>query len=292
MRALSSTFAGADGLALHVRSWHPDVPTRAALAVVHGFGDHSGRYGPLVEALVPAGVAVHAVDLRGHGQSPGPRGHIDAWRQYREDVAGFLAFVHGASEGAPLFLFGHSLGGAIVLELCLRQGSDLQARNGLRGVVASAPALDPIGARRPVLELLSRGLSRVWPRFAVDLHLDRSALSRRLETAEVYAEDPLVHGRVSARTAQETIGALIWIRANAGGWRLPLLVTQGSADRLTAPEASRAFVLAARAGGASDVELRIYEGGYHEPHNDVEAEEAMADLRRWLFAHLPRAGGA
>ena len=286
MRHEQGTFVGADGLRLFRQAWRPDGPPRGAVALVHGFGDHGGRYAPLVEALVGAGLAVEALDLRGHGRSPGPRGHVDAWHQYRQDVERFLFVVRGRTADGPLFLYGHSLGGAIVLELGLRDGAVLERRVDLRGVVASAPALAPIGARRPVLEALSRPLGRVWPTFSVDLHLDRAALSRDVETNDAYADDPLVHGRISARAAREVIDALAWTRAEAAHWRLPLLVIHGTADRLAAPDASRAFVEVARAGGASDVTLRLYAGGFHEPHNDLDAAQAMADVRAWIVTHL------
>ncbi|MGH2467720.1 MAG: lysophospholipase [Candidatus Limnocylindrales bacterium] len=290
MREEEATFAGADGVRLFRRAWLPDGTVLASVAVVHGFGDHAGRYLPLVEALVPAGFAVQALDLRGHGRSPGRRGHIDAWRQYRDDVVALLEVVHASNAVEPLFLYGHSLGGVIALELGLRRGEELRARLGLGGVVASAPALAPIGARRPVLEALSRPLARVWPGFSLDLHIDRSALSRRAAEAAVDADDPLTHGRISARTARETLAALAWTRANAPAWRLPLLIIHGSADRLADPDASRGFAAAARAGGAPDVTLRIYAGGFHEPHHDLEADEALTDVRIWLEAHLAGTG--
>lgn len=290
MREEEASFPGADGLRLFRRAWFPDGAVRASVAVIHGFGDHAGRYLPLVAALVPAGFAIQALDLRGHGRSPGQRGHIDAWGQYRDDVLALMEVVQASDAARPLFLYGHSLGGVIALELGLRRGEELRARLGLLGVVASAPALAPIGARRPFLEALSRPLARVWPGFSLDLHLDRRALSRRVDEVAAVAEDPLTHSRITARTAQETLAALARTRAEAAAWRLPLLIIHGSADRLADPDASRDFVGAALAGGAPDVTLRIHAGGFHEPHHDLEADEALTDVRLWLEAHLAGLG--
>ena len=271
---------------LHERCWRrPPPPGGAgvgagvALALVHGFGEHGGRYGGLVDYFVARGYAVHALDLRGHGRSPGARGHIDAWRQYREDLAAFLAHVAEADPGARRFLYGHSLGGAIVLEYGLHQPGPVA------GVIASAPPLIPLGVRSPVIEAAARVLSRLWPSFSVRIPLETAALSRRTDDAEASVRDPLTHGRLSARATTETLRALAWTRAHASEWRLPLLVLQGDADRIAAPEGSVAFVAAARAGGAPDVELRLYVGGYHEPHNDLEAGEVLADVGAWLARH-------
>lgn len=281
MLTRETTFVGADGLRLFARCWRPDPPAapRAILAIVHGFGEHGGRYAPFAEFFAPRGYAVHALDLRGHGRSPGKRGHIDAWRQFREDVAAFLAHVRGEEPEGRLFLYGHSLGGAIVLEF------GLHGPEGLAGVIVSAPALDPSGVRDPGLEALGRVLSRLWPSFSVRVRLERAHLSRRRETSETPAHDSLMHGRLSARALTETARALQWTRARAGAWRLPLLVVHGDADRIVTPDGSRTFVADARAGGAPDVELRLYEGGYHEPHNDVEAPEALADIAAWMDRH-------
>ncbi|MFI5254025.1 MAG: alpha/beta hydrolase [Candidatus Limnocylindrales bacterium] len=279
-----STFQGAGGLRLVARRGAPRAPAvpRGAVALVHGFGEHSGRYEAAVAALTTRGFAVHAFDLRGHGRSPGRRGHIDAWADYRGDLAAFLEHVR-TQEAArtPLFLYGHSLGGAIALDYGLRDP------DGLAGVVASSPSLVPTGVRSPGLEALGRALSRVYPTFSIKMPLETAAISRSPEILAANRADPLNHRRITARAATVTLRALEWTRAHAGEWRLPLLVIHGGADRIIDPEGSRAFVAAARAAGPADVELRIYEGGYHEPHNDLEAPKVMSDVADWLERHLP-----
>ncbi|HTS15743.1 MAG TPA: lysophospholipase [Candidatus Sulfotelmatobacter sp.] len=272
-----------DGARLGTVTWRPEGGEASAdLILVHGFGEHGGRYGPLVTHLLGHGIAVHAFDLRGHGVSTGRRGHVDRWADYRSDLAAFVDRVAGpGSSGATgrTFVYGHSLGGAIILEYGLR----LQPP--VAGIVASAPALVPHGVRSPILEGLGRVLSPVWPTFGVHLPLEHAALSRRPETAAGYDHDPLVHGETTARAAIESLGALRWTREHAREWRLPLLLLHGDADRIVSIDGTRAFAADAKAGGAPDVTLIEYPGGFHEPHNDVQAEQVFGDVEAWLARH-------
>ena len=284
MQAIDSTFRGAGGIELVTHRWAPDgtIAPRAAVAIVHGLGEHSGRYGAVVSALTGRGFAVHDFDLRGHGRSPGRRGHIEAWSDYRDDLAAYLDHVQAQeAPGTPVFFYGHSLGGAILLEYGLRRPG------GLAGVVASAPALEPKGVRSPALEALARVLSRIWPTFSLAVPLEEAALSRVPEVIEANRRDGLNHRRLTARAVVETLAAMAWIKSNAPAWQLPLLVIHGTADRLMDPDGSRAFVAAAHRGRGADVELRLYEGVYHEPHNDLEATRVLADVGAWLERHLP-----
>ncbi len=277
----SSSFRGVGGLELVARRWAPTGRPRAAVAIVHGFGEHSGRYANVVAPLTSAGYAVHGFDLRGHGRSQGRRGHIDAWSDYRDDVGLYLDHARAQeAPGTPIHLYGHSLGGAIVLEYGLHR------QDGLSGAVASSPALRPTGVRSPVLEGLGTAMSRVWPSFSLNVPLENEALSRAPERLEALHGDPLNHRRLSARAMVATLNALGWTEAHAGDWRLPLLIFHGTDDRIIDPAGTVAFAEAARAGGATDVELRMYAGVYHEPHNDLDAPTVLADVVAWLDRHL------
>ena len=281
------TFRGVGGLELLARRWAPIGEPRAAVAIVHGFGEHSGRYADVVEPLTRAGFAVHGFDLRGHGRSEGARGHIDAWSDYRDDIGLDLDHVRSQEAiGTPVFAYAHSLGGAITLEYGLRRQEGLHRQDGLVGVVTSAPSLRPKGVRSPVLEGLAAAMSRVWPTFSLDVPLESAAISRSPERLEARRVDPLMHKRLTARATVETLNALAWTEAHAGEWRLPLLIFHGTADRLIDPSGSVAFAEAALAGGATDVELHLYEGVYHEAHNDLDAASVEADVVAWLDRHL------
>lgn len=278
MEHSTGTFSGSDGIGLYYQRWRPGAAPRAALAVVHGFGEHSGRYGNVVNRFVPKGYAVYAPDMRGHGRSPGQRGHLDHFAQVRGDLRAFLDLVHREEAGRPVFLLGHSLGGLIVLNYALHDPS------GLVGVVASGALLSQPGVS-PILLSLSRLLSRVWPRLSLNVGLDATALSHDQAVVDAYVHDPLVHGKGTPRLSTEITAAIEWTQAHAADWALPLLMVHGGADRLCAPEAGRLFFDNVP---FADKERIEYEGFFHELFNEVGKERVLADVEAWLERHLSK----
>ncbi|MFV1857809.1 MAG: lysophospholipase [Anaerolineales bacterium] len=276
MQHTESTVQTIGGLELYVQRWQADVPTRAVIAIVHGFGEHSGRYMNLVSHLVPRGHVLCGVDLRGHGRSPGPRGHIDRWEDYREDLRSFLQWIPTWEPARPLFVLGHSMGALIVLDFVLRH------LGGLAGAIVSGVPLEPVGVANPLLVTTARLLSRVWPGFALSLNLETAALSRDPEVVRAYEEDPLVHGTASARWGTETLDTIEWIKDHAPDVRLPLLMIHGGADRINAAEGTRRFFEAVT---YPDKELRVYPEAYHEPHNDLDWQKVVSDIERWVDSH-------
>lgn len=262
-----------DGLELAGYLLAPSQPARAAVAMVHGLGEHLHRYDALHATLVAAGFAVAAADLRGHGRSPGPRGHIDRWDDYRADARAIVGLAQSVAPDRPVFLFGHSMGGLIVLDLAL------QRPQGLAGVVASGPALIPAGARRPVLELAARLLSVLRPRTAIDIGLDPEGISSMPAEVEAYRSDPLVQSRVTMRWGAEILRTMAATRARAGDFPLPLLLLHGADDPINAPEGSRAFDAAC---GHPDHTLRLFAGNRHEVHHDRDRAAFERQLLRWL----------
>jgi alpha-beta hydrolase superfamily lysophospholipase len=276
MKHTEGKFAGAGGLELFYQAWQPDTPPRAVIAVVHGLGEHSGRYLNVVNRLAPHGYSLYGFDLRGHGRSPGQRGYINSWEEYREDVRAFLRFVNEQEPGRPLFLLGHSLGGLIALEYVLH------FPEGLTGVIASSPALAQANFS-PFLLTLSRILSRLWPTFSLNTGLDATTISRDPAVVTAYVGDPLVHGLGTPRLATEAAAAMEWTQAHAADLRLPLCLLYGSADKLVPPEGSRAFFERVTCADRKRIE---YPGGYHESFNDVHREQVLDDVEQWLAQHL------
>ena len=270
-------FRGAGGVELFCRSRRLERDARAVLAIVHGHGEHSGRYANVVQALVPRGYAVYGFDHRGHGRSPGRRGHIDSWAEYRGDVGAFLQLIGNREPHRPVFLMGHSMGALVALDYLLHDSK------GIRGAIISGAPIEPAGVAKPALVFLSRLLSGVCPRFPLNLALGTSALSRDAAVVKAYVADPLVHGRITARWGAETLAALAWVKARAPALNIPILFIHGEADRLNRSSGSRDFFDRVP---IEDKTLHVYPEMYHELHNDFGYDRVLNDLERWLERHL------
>ncbi|WP_341527254.1 lysophospholipase [Nostoc sp. UHCC 0302] len=273
------TFQGVGKLELYYQSWHPEGKVRGVLAIVHGLGAHSGRYNNVVEHLIPKKYAVYGLDLRGHGRSPGQRGYINSWSEFREDLRAFLQLIQSQQPKTPIFLLGHSLGSVIVLDYVLRYPQQISA---LQGVITLAPALGKVGVSKFRL-LLGNLLSQVWPRFTLNTGMDLSAGSRDEKVLAAYAQDKLRHTLASARLATEFFATVAWVNAHAADWQLPLLILHGGSDRVTLPEGGEIFYQRV----VYEDKLRVvYPQAYHELQNDFNYQEVLTDLEDWLEQHL------
>ncbi|MEH2388026.1 MAG: lysophospholipase [Nostoc sp.] len=274
------TFQGVGGLDLYYQSWHPEGKVRAILAILHGLGGHSDRYSNVIQHLIPKQYAIYSLDLRGHGRSPGQRGYINAWSEFREDLRAFLELIQTQQPGCPIFILGHSLGAVIVLDYILRYPQQALV---LQGAIALAPTLGKVGVS-PIRVLLGKMLSRVWPRFTLNTGIDISAGSRDQQILAAYVQDRLRHTRATARLATEFFATVDWINAHAADWQLPLLILHGGADRVALPVGSDIFYQRVNCKDKLRIE---YPGAYHDIQNDLNYPEVMADLEDWLERHLP-----
>ena len=272
-----SAFTGQGGVRIYRQQWLPDDAPQAAVALVHGIGEHSGRYMRVVNQLVPRSYAIYALDHRGHGRSDGQRGYISDWSDFREDLRTLVTMVQQEIGGLPLFLFCHSMGGVIGLDYCLRYPE------GLAGVVASAPAIGAV-AVHPAMWFLARLLDRVWPTFSLSPQSGgmKWKVSRDPEVMEATRNDPLNHGKATPRLGVQINKTVDWIQAHAADWQLPLLVIHGTDDNIASPDGSRRFV---EQIAYPDVQFNEYAGGYHELFNDIIRDQVLADVAEWLEKH-------
>ncbi len=257
------------------------LPAKGVLAIVHGLGEHSGRYCSVVKAAVSAGYAVFGFDNQGHGKSDGQRGHIRSWQDYRDNVQAFLQLVRSQEPTAPLFVMGHSLGGLIVLDYVLR--SDQTARFEalqVKGIVVSAPPMKPVGGTaHSARAVLAKLLSGLLPRFTLKMCLDAGGLSRDRAIEVQAQQDPLVHPYVTLRWGAETISTIAWVKKHISRLSLPIMLTHGGADPLIDPAGSTALF---EEIAVPQKTLRIYPDSYHEPHNDLDVDVVTADIVAWL----------
>ena len=277
MKHIEGRFKGVRDASIYHQAWLPEEDAKAVLLIVHGLGEHGGRYMNVVNALVPLGYAVYAPDHLGHGKSEGEREVIERFADYTDTLTTFLTLVKGTHAGLPIFLFGHSMGGLIASIYLL----DHQAE--FRGAIISAPAVK-IGEGIPAATILmGRVLSVLAPKMGV-LALDAGAISRDPEVVSAYVDDPLVfHGKTPARLAAEMLKAMQRVTAEVGRIRLPLIVIQGSEDRLVDPGGAQMLYDEA---GSQDKTLRVYEGMFHEVCNEPECALVLDDIAGWLDAHV------
>lgn len=269
----------ADGTRLLTRAWAAQEPF-TSLLVVHGIGEHSGRYEKLAQDLTHAGVSVFAYDHRGHGRSDGRRGHLRHFTDWLDDLERAVAWVRSQTPGA-VFLLGHSLGGLITVHAVARQPTLCD------GIILSSPACglaQPVPRWKQTLAVLA---SAVWPTLAFDrAHADGAYLSHDPAISAAYLADPLVHFKVTARAYLAMRAALNDVQRAASLVHLPALVLQAGDDHLVAAQATRAM---AEALASTDKRLVWLDGWYHEVFNEVQRVQVVEELVGWLKAHAQRA---
>jgi alpha-beta hydrolase superfamily lysophospholipase len=265
-----------DGLQLKGQTWTPDSGIKATVALVHGLGEHCGRYAHVAKVLNSAGFAVVALDLRGHGKSGGKRGHTPSYDLLMCDIHKLLEHAASLSSDIPVFLYGHSLGGNLVIHYALKKKPDLA------GIIASAPLLR-LAFEPPIWQQnLLRTLQRMNISTGMPNGLNTQFLSRDPDVVKAYKNDPLTHNRITPSLAVSMIEAGQWNLKHASGFPLPLLLLHGSDDRITSPEATTEFANMA----SNSCTLQLFNGLYHELHNEPEKEDVIGVVQEWIFDQL------
>jgi len=277
LSATVDTFDSSDGLKLLRRSWTPPAPSRA-LAIVHGFAEHSERYDRTARDFAERGFAVQAFDRRGHGESEGPRNFTPSFDALLDDIELFIAGAKQATPDLPFVLVGHSMGGLEVAALLALRAPTLDA------AVLSGPALGLGPGVSSTKALLSRVAARVAPRMSLDSGLPPDAISRDPAVVAAYTADPRISTRMSFGLGGAMMGAIARVPARASDVRVPVLIVHGEADELCPIDASRRFHAALQPAGC---ELKSYPGLRHEVFNEPEREQVIADVAAWLDKIVP-----
>jgi len=268
-------FEGHQGVRLYGRKWETPA-ARACLVVVHGFGEHSGRYSEIAAYLCSTGINVMAFDWCGHGLSGGKRGFILRWEDLSDNLDSALKLAAGLYPVIPVFLLGHSMGGTIVLEYV--QGSNFVPR----GMLISAPVLGTPGVSKFMLAI-SKLLTLLTPKLRVSVGLDTNAISRDSLECQKYREDPLVHDKACVGFGGELADAQKRIFSRAPSITSPILLCYGSADRLVSREPIEEFHAQI---GSEDRRLVIFDDAYHELHNDIIREEVYHLYSDWILERV------
>lgn len=267
-----------DGTHLFWRAWEVESP-RATFAVIHGLGEHSGRYDRFASAMGKRRFSTFAVDLRGMGKSEGARGHVERWTEWVQDAGALVAMLQDHPSAGEVIPLGHSMGGVVLLSAVLRES--ILARR----FVLSSPALQA-RVKVPGWKLaLGRVTTNLMPRLTMSNEVDPATVSRDPAVVRAYRTDRLVHDRISSRLFTEWTSACEELYRRAGEIRTPFLLILGEADRLTDPGGGRR--LAELAGSAAAVTVKEYTGRYHETFNDLDADQVFDDLAEWAAGPTP-----
>jgi alpha-beta hydrolase superfamily lysophospholipase len=280
MENIHFNFYSKDGLKLFGRAWvSPASHIKGIVYLIHGIGEHSGRYSHIGKAFNEAGYHMAAFDLRGHGLSEGKRGFSPSLDHLLDDIALFLRESQNKLNlDLPVFLYGHSLGANLILNYGLRREPKVS------GVIATAPSLALAFVPPKYKLILGKVLANLWPSFTMTNELDQNALSRDAAIVKAYKDDIFVHDRLSARLTMDILESGSYALAHAEGWTLPLLLMHGTSDRITSHHASEEFA----EKGKHRIDLVLWKDSFHEIHNDLNKEQVITKMVDWLDRTIQR----
>lgn len=260
---------------IYVETHSPANP-KGVVVLVHGFGEHSGRYlSHVVPKLIALDVAVVLYDNVGHGKSSGKRGHCKGYDSLLNILDTVISFSKERFSGLPSFLYGHSMGGNLVLNFVMRRTADIDA------VVATSPYLK-LAFSPPALKIaMGKILGGLFPSITFKAGIDASGISRIAEEVALYENDALNHNLISPNYSFPIMRAGEWAIEHAASLAVDTLLVHGTADPIIDYKATQDFDQNAR-----KAKLVLFEGGYHELHNDLCREDMLQAVTTWLRQRL------
>jgi len=253
----------------------PGENIRAMVLLVHGLGEHVGRYDEWSDRFVSYGIGMAGVDLPGHGRSDGRRGHIGSFRVTEQLLRLLIKETGSTFPGIPLILYGHSLGGGIVTDYLVRNSP------GIKMAVVTSPWLK-LAFEPPAYKMILAAVAgRLFPSFIQPSGLDINHLSHNAAVVKAYSEDPLVHDRISAGLFNSTMNAARNSLEKSENISVPVLLLHGQDDMISSPGGSILL-----AGKNSLIDLKIWPGGFHELHNEPDNADVFNFIINWIDKHL------
>jgi len=265
-----------DGTPMHAVRWRPDSEPTMVLCLIHGLGEHSGRYEEMAKYYVSHGIEVVSFDLRGHGRSDGQRGHCDEFSQIMKDIDRFLYQASKMDVTQPHFIYGHSLGGMLAIKYALSHPGEYS------GVILSAPMFKPAFEPPKWKVMLGRSIQSIWPTLSLSNEVDMNTLTRDKTILEAHKIDPLSHDRISAKFGTQMLEEGERLLEEASAVDFPLLMMHGNADELTCHKASTMF--SEHAG--QQCTLKIWDDFFHELHHEPEKEDVFDYCIKWMGSKL------
>ena len=279
MKSFESKWDGNNGISFYIRGWDPTSNRpKALLTLIHGLGEHTGRYLHVGKTMTDAGYALVGFDLRGHGKSGGARGHFPSLSAIMQDMRQFSKFLVQRYPDIPHFLYGHSLGGLLSLAYALQYAA------GLNGVIVTGAALRSSLQEQKNKIAMVNMLGSLLPTITVPSGLDTTMISRDPEIVKKYINDPLVHDKASLGFGKAALKAIDQCFGHAKEFTPPLLIMHGTDDKLNYPSGSEDFAKLAEPD--HDVTLKLWDGLYHEIHNEPEKAAVFKLMIEWIEKHL------
>lgn len=271
MEKIEFTWKTPKDLTIFARAWKPDLPPKAVILLVHGLGEHIGRYEHVAQMFTDNQYGFVGADLIGHGKSGGQRGHADSFDDFLNDIDKLVQETDRLFPAIPKFLYGHSLGGNLILYYAIKRNPSVT------GLIVSSPGLEI--ARVPALKYaVGKLMYTLYPRFPLTNSLDVTGLSHDPAVVEAYRNDPLVHPMISARVGLDLINLGKFLRENSISVKAPILLFHGENDRLVNVSGTREFVKQYK----GDLTYVEFPEGYHELHNDTNKNELFGKMLDWI----------
>ena len=257
---------------IFIREWETKGQPKKNILIIHGLGEHSGRYKEFAEFYIEKGIGVYALDLQGHGKSIGKRGHIKSFEEYLDSVENSLIFIRKKFLDTPIILFGHSLGGLIALNFLIeRESKEIEC-----GIISS-PWIETKIKVPEYLLIIQKILKNIFPSLRLNNRLNSNHLSKNKEIVKKYVEDELVHNKISLNLYSEVMSAIDNVKQKASRIKINIFLYHGKSDKIIS------------SNGTSEVnkllkkcELKLYDNVYHEPHNDLEKEEVYINILEFI----------
>ena len=267
----SYTILASDGINLFIRN-HSIRESNKVILLIHGLGEHSGRYLNLIQDFNDKNISVFTMDIRGHGKSEGKRGHSPFYDQLMSDIQYFIQHVGNVISNQKYFLYGHSMGGNLVINYSLKKDEKIN------GIIATSPSIKPIVKLSKIKLFMAKLFQKVMPSLTLNNGLDINGISRNLQVVENYMNDPLVHDQVSVQLAIDIINSGIYALENSQDIEVPMLIFHGKKDHLTSYNSSKELV----ENSKSNIKFIGFKDAYHEIHNEPEKEELLMHIFDWI----------
>ena len=271
MKILEGTITTSDGIDLYTRDWLIENP-KASLVFVHGFGEHVNRYNHVAKFFNQNGISCYGYDRRGHGNSGGKKGHTPSHEALLDEIDLIIDKAKKSNPTLPLVLYGHSQGGHLALFHLIKRKSEVDVS------IITSPWIQ-LGFQPPAWKVgIGRVLSKIVPTLGMPNELNHSDLSRDQAIVSKYATDPLNIYQITAGCGAIMLDAADWLNEYSGELPIPVMINHGTADKVISPIATQAFVKRVK----GDITLKMWDGAYHELHNETNKEAVIQEILEWL----------